>query len=221
MNFFSPLPTVLRIPLTALLSSDPLLLRHVRTDSIMRLPLILGLLIVVAAVAWEAWNGYQQNLHAASVVIPSIADLRQTYGAEQNLTHEQTRQLYLRIIKEQKIIRGDEKMPASMTVAAWEQSQAMTCNLLRWRIRLYCRSRDHDGGAFVGKFLLPLRDAFWHALNKHSIAALMDIPACLMSSENRPCPSYGALRARKSSKQILDSCWKTSSVFDRWADTEE
>lgn len=169
------------------------------------------LLLCSAALFVQLSLGWSQRHHPFLVSPPSLNAMRETYGDQQrDLDHKQTRSLYKRIINE----TGQAWEAEARKAGASLSELAMGCTLIRWRSRLYARSRDGGTGGIVNDYALALRDAVVHGVLRHSFIALWDIPACLAMTPDLPCPSYAALRARKTDDDIVARCWSTSSFYD-------
>lgn len=188
----------------------------------MAVPYLRALLLLASlGIATQCWYNVQSSRQAFRVALPTGDALRARFGAERNLTHHETRRLYHTMLNDV----GREWFSRSEKAGADTHELAVGCSNLRWRIRLYARTRDDEHG-WLFDYVLAARDVGEHALSRHSVTAVFDTPACLLMLEGAPCPSYASLVVRKRTDQrIVDSCWKSSTYFDKAAgtagDTEE
>jgi len=168
--------------------------------------------VLLAVLLSRAWVAVQNEMVNIPIAAPTVQFLRDTYGAERNLTSKETRALYLTLIQEvgipyQKQLEGAKTTARGLVVA---------CNLLRHRIRLYARYRDIE----TNPYLLALRDIGVHGLQPMNFQALLDIPVCAFPSlegYGYTCPSVAALEVRKGQKEeeILASMWKSNEKYNK------
>ena len=213
------------------------------------------LLLVALGIQISASSQSAQSLENIHVPIPSVSDLQLKYGTERNLSSADVRNLYNKLITDvgEKWERDvfeynrdamEQDLPSDH-VEDEIQSQhiiipkkieriipvdalARGCNLLRHRIKIYCRARDSE----TSPIFLAVRD-FW----VHGISALFDahradvsmrelsseVTSCIAENEDRPCPSYDMLRHAKgcSDDAIIASAKKSNKWYNDFARREE
>ncbi|RNF10979.1 hypothetical protein TraAM80_01245 [Trypanosoma rangeli] len=154
----------------------------------------------------------------------SFRELKQKFGESRNLDHAETRKLYNSLLTEFKEYFKHHRNTQEVA------RQAIFCNALRWRARLYARSRD---GTYpipvLTDWFLQLRDSYVHGLRylpknffqdvgnaltgdfsfRRSILVIRQIRECLFPSvDSTGCPSYQFLRhvRGKNDDDVLASC---------------
>ena len=195
-----------------------------------------------------------KTIREVQVPIPSISDLQREYGEERNLTSGDVRSLYNKLISdisqkwENEVLEFNRHsmeldLPSDHTGSTDFDRQviipkkverlipintiARGLNLLRHRIRLYCRTRDAE----VSPIVLALRDVW-----VHGVAGMLDwthpdnlvhrvgveVPSCLMGNENMPCPSYDALKHGRNhdDESIIHSAHRTNEWYNQFAKKE-
>ncbi|KNH06974.1 hypothetical protein XU18_2245 [Perkinsela sp. CCAP 1560/4] len=212
---------------------------------------LISLLLIVLAI--QTVSNFQSSrlIVDVRVPIPTVDDLQQSYGIDRNLTSGDVRALYHKIITEvgqkweRDVIQHNCKsmatddpsdhiddsldnshviIPRKVVRIVPGNTVARGCNLLRHRIRLYCRSRDAE----VSPVMLSLRDAWVHGVlgmfgdasspDSFLRGLTVELPSCLANGEDRPCPSYDTLRNVKGKRddEIIDSSWRSNPWYDKY-----
>jgi hypothetical protein len=185
------------------------------------------LVIVVIAVASQiSSSGLHEHL-AFDPAVPTVADMAAKFGTARALSHKQTRDLYHRVVDHvgrqwlAETVAARKAADPAPTHEDTQRAVAVGCSMIRWRSRLYARSRDGERGPWFA-YALALRDMVTHAWLKHSVTALLDTVPCLAMDEHRSCPSFASLLMRKKSyDRIIEGCWKTNSFFDAYGSTAD
>jgi hypothetical protein len=175
--------------------------------------LLFVLLLAMGCAKQLYYNWYQTRGLEFNPPLPTMADLRREFGERRDLNHKQTRQLY------KDLLNGTIKdwVKTAREKGASVHDLAVGCTNVRWRVRIYTRSRDLEG-SFMMDHALAVRDVYVHALTKKSPTALLDAPACLAMTEALPCPSYASLLAIKhSDEKVLEGCGRANPAYDRLA----
>ncbi|RNF00012.1 uncharacterized protein Tco025E_08900 [Trypanosoma conorhini] len=185
--------------------------------------------MVIAVLALVLTVIPEQDIFPATVPADySFRELKAKFGDARNLDHTETRKLYNSLLTE---IREHFNRQKNALQAA---EQAISCNALRWRARLYARSRD---GTYTIPILtdwfLQLRDSYVHGLRylpksflqdlttalagdfsfRRSGLVIRQIRECIFPSvDSMGCPSYQFLRQikGKSDEDVLASCTESN-----------
>ena len=185
---------------------------------------LLGVAIMALAVLFGFFTVI--NVRASPklpVGLPTVQSLRHRYGAARNLSHAGTRIAYHTALKE---VAAPHVKNAKANGEA-DAVLAAACSALRYRARIYARTRDAEGfGAYLGPlqpllggvtaplfdYVLGARDALVHGILHGELG---DVIPCLLQMEPVACPSYPALRRRyRSDAQAFDACWRTNAAYD-------
>jgi hypothetical protein len=174
------------------------------------LVVIVLLLLAVGLARQIAFNVLDAGRITYKRPLFTLSELQSKHGHSRDLNHKDTRHLYHRLIH----YEIGEWVNTTRDLGADLHELAVGCTQLRWRVRVYTRTRDLEG-SFLLDHVLSLRDVFTHALMKKSPTALFDALPCLLMDERLPCPSYASLLATKGNDDaVLRGCFRSNPFYD-------